>query len=453
MIEAVIRWPDLLITARRFFEKEDVNMDIRTRFDYDKLPNGKSISVRMMVEIKEKEQNTSQRKPLNIGLVLDRSGSMAGQKLFNVKEAAKKFIARLADDDIVSLTAFDHEILTIIAPTAAGKARFLSEQIDQIEPRGTTFLSGGYEQGCNYVAERMNSGCISRVILLTDGLANIGTQDPEALAEIASSLREKGITTTTIGVGSDYDEMLLGKMADKGGGNTFFIEKPSDAVDVFVEEVGYLTSLSATGCTMKFEPAIKKMAFAQLNSYSVLNDGSWLIGDLYSGQKRTLIIEMKIPAIKALGNAELGKLVITYQDAATKDASPVITNHTITTEIISKEAFKDLKPNSDVLCEASLLMMAQAKAEAINLADNHKFNEAATLLENVAGTVEKLHLTNREVSTFVKDLRDLALRFRTEKEEYYTAHNRKRMFHDSDMVLKSQMVSYNSMIERRNRTE
>ncbi|HDP25729.1 MAG TPA: VWA domain-containing protein [Deltaproteobacteria bacterium] len=427
-------------------------MEIRTRFDYGKIPYGKDFTVRMMIEMEEQARDTGVRKPLNIGLVLDRSGSMGGMKLHNVKEAAKHFIGQLADEDIVSLTVFDDEILTIAGPTPAGRIPFLNEKIDSIEHRGRTFLSGGYEQGCAYVAERMGSQCISRVILLTDGLANVGVQNPGALAEMASFMRIRGITTTTIGVGSDYDEMLLGNMSEKGGGNAYFIEKPTDAVEVFAEEVGYLTSLSATECTVKLEPAKHQLAYDQLNSYAVLDDGTWLVGDLYSGQKRSLLLEMKLPAIKTSGSVELGRIIVTYRDAVEHETTPKTIHHPIEIEVVTKAAFKSVKPDTTVLSESSILMMAKAKAEAITLGDHRRFDEAAALLERVAATVEKLGLADSRVRMFVEELRNLALRFRTQRDEYYTAHNRKRMYHDSNMIRMNRVESYESMITRRNRS-
>ncbi len=426
-------------------------MDIRTRFDYDKIPYGKEFTVRLRIEMEGKTTGRGLRKPLNVGIVLDRSGSMAGMKLRNVKEAAKHFIGRLADEDTVSLSAFDDEILTIAGPTPAGKATFLRDRIDGIESGGQTFLSGGYRQGCESVSERMDSECISRVILLTDGLANVGVCNPEALAEMASAMRMKGISTTTIGVGSDYDEMILGRMSEKGGGNAYFIEKPSDAVEVFAEEVGYLTSLAATDCTVKLQPAKHDVAHAQLNSYAVLDDGSWLVGDLYAGQKRSIIVEMKIPAIRASGIAELGRVRVTYQDAHEKEKSPRTEYQSINIEVVPKAVFEKAKPDAGVLCESSLLIMAQAKSEAMKLADRGRFDEASALLENVAETIEKLSLVDSQVRVFIQELRELARRIRTDKDVYYTAHNRKRMYHDSSMILRDQRASYLSMIDRRNR--
>ncbi len=104
-----------------------------------------------------------------------------------------------------------------------------------------------------------------------------------------------------------------------------------------------------------------------------------------------------------------------------------------------------------MLCESSLLIMAQAKSEAMKLADRGRFDEASALLENVAETIEKLSLVDSQVRVFIQELRELARRIRTDKDVYYTAHNRMRMYHDSSMILRDQRASYLSMIDRRNR--
>ena len=128
--------------------------------------------------------------------------------------------------------------------------------IEGISIGGTTFLSGAYEAGYKAASQNKSTKNVSRVVLLTDGLANRGETDPEKLAQMAEKILSDGITTSTVGVGNDYDESLLGKMAENGGGGTYFIENPEDAEGVFLEELGYLKSLAATGLEITFNKKV-----------------------------------------------------------------------------------------------------------------------------------------------------------------------------------------------------
>src|SRR2546425_501826 len=140
---------------------------------------------------------------------------MAGDKLANVKEATRILADHMGKDDVFSLTTFDTHVAPVVAPIRMGGAvPSIGPAIDGIQAGSTTNLSGGYEQGCAFARENKSGENITRVVLLTDGLANVGIQSPAGLADLAGRYRAEGITTTTIGVGRDYNEELLGKMAE-----------------------------------------------------------------------------------------------------------------------------------------------------------------------------------------------------------------------------------------------
>ena len=270
-IDMVMLFQNGFKISRKTNRKEEIDMHISTKFDFDKIPSHEEFNVRLMVEIESEPNSNRIGKPLNLALVLDRSGSMHGNKLQYVKEAAKTLVNNLDKDDHFSVTVFDSNIEPLIPPVKAGQAYGIEEVIDGIVTGDTTNLSGGYQQGCAFAKEKIDGENISRVMLLTDGLANRGIADPDQLADIAGTMQVDGISTTTIGVGEEYNEFLLGKMAENGGGGAYFIENPNDAPSVFEEELGYLKSLAASDFNLKIVLTDKNIHFNQLNTYRITN--------------------------------------------------------------------------------------------------------------------------------------------------------------------------------------
>ena len=197
--------------------------------------------------------------PLDVAFVLDRSGSMSGGKLDLAKEGVDLAAARLRDDDRAALVVYDNQVDTVqslAAATPRMKAA-LRLALHGVDPGGSTFLSGGWVAGCQELAEAQatpaNGGAatrIRRVILLTDGLANVGVLDPGELARHAGELRQRGIATTTVGVGADFDEGLLSAMAEAGGGNFQYVADPEQLRAFFAAELQELFSVTASGLTI-----------------------------------------------------------------------------------------------------------------------------------------------------------------------------------------------------------
>ncbi|MEP7345764.1 MAG: VWA domain-containing protein, partial [Gemmatimonadaceae bacterium] len=180
------------------------------------------------------------RMPANVSLVLDRSGSMGDAHKFGLaREAVEMALRMLRPDDRFSLVVYDTEIdvLSRSAHATEDAKRVALRALADVGPRGGTDLSGGWLRGCEQVAEFVDRESVSRCLLLTDGLANHGIRDRGTLADHASGLRSRGVTTSTFGVGADFDERLLRDMAHSGGGNFYFIEGASQIPTMMTGEL------------------------------------------------------------------------------------------------------------------------------------------------------------------------------------------------------------------------
>ena len=207
------------------------------------------------------------RAPLRIAFVIDRSGSMAGSKLTLASRAVSHAIGLLGARDRFAIVVYDDRVDVLVAETAATVEAVAEARaaLDRVRPGGTTNLSEGWLVGCDQVA-RESPESLSRALLLSDGLANVGLTDADELAHHAEQLRARGIVTTTFGLGADFDEALLQSVATSGGGNFYFIEAAPQIRDFFASELGEALEIVApcTRLELDVAPEVEVLALSAL---------------------------------------------------------------------------------------------------------------------------------------------------------------------------------------------
>lgn len=232
---------------------------------------------------------------MNLALVLDRSGSMGGEKLEYARQAAIFAVENLLPQDRLAVVIYDNQV-EVLAPSAPVENRqALIERIRRVQAGGSTALHGGWLEGATQVARHLEKARLNRVILLTDGLANVGVQDPKTIATQVLGLAERGVSTTTLGVGLDYNEDLLVSMADAGQGNYFFIERPNDLPGIFSQELSGLSNTfgSTARLTLQEAPGVEAKL---VNSLPTDNGGANVLPNLTGGIPLELLLRLKIPA-------------------------------------------------------------------------------------------------------------------------------------------------------------
>lgn len=202
--------------------------------------------------------DTSPRRPaLDVAFVLDRSGSMSGERIELVKQALLSALPILQSTDRIAVVIFDNEIDVLLPLTEATTPTrvVLESRLRQVEAHGGTNLSDGWLTGCQQLATAAPIATggprIQRVVLLTDGQANDGITDLQELVQHANVIRRSGITTSAMGVGHGYNELLLEQMVAAGGGNNQFIQSPTVAQEAFA------TELSELGSTLLLNPQLR----------------------------------------------------------------------------------------------------------------------------------------------------------------------------------------------------
>ena len=255
-------------------------------------------TVEWIVEVPNIARRES-RAPLNLALILDRSGSMQGDKLRNVQQAACYVLDMLDERDRVAVVAYDDQV-TLLAPSRAISEQTRAElkrKINELRPGGWTDLSGGWLEGCRQIADHLTAEGIHRALLLTDGRANRGITDIEELTHHARELRRRGIATSSFGVGLDFNENLLEALAEQGGGHFYYIERPDHIPDVFRGELGELLTVVAREVFLSISIP-SGVAVELLGDLPHERSGARLrifLGDLCAAERRALYTRVLTP--------------------------------------------------------------------------------------------------------------------------------------------------------------
>lgn len=400
--------------------------------NYDVLSRTKEHHLYVMARIKGKpESKGHERPPLNIGVVLDRSGSMAGDKLDHAKKAIEFLIQHLSAQDTFSLVTYDKRVTVNYAPNVVSNKDVISQALQKIKAGSTTNLSGGWLQGCTLVSDvEKKTGQINRVLLLSDGLANEGIIDTARLKGMAKQKRSESITTSTMGVGMGFNEDLMTEMASEGGGAFYFIDDPDQAPTIFAEELRGLLNVVAQNLTITLECSENVRVLRQLNLYSTeqrSGNTAFLLGDLFADEEKTLVLELHVPAMAELGQIEVAKMRFDYDEIQDDKVEHQTLEIPIYINMVSDEDFAKTEPNELVLKQVLLLSAAHARREAMNEADKGNFDSASQILKTAADDIETAPFHNDEdLRTEYNLLREDAVNMELGSQRYDT-HTRKTM--------------------------
>jgi Ca-activated chloride channel homolog len=263
------------------------------------------------------EREGEGRRPLDMVVVLDRSGSMAeAGKISNATQAILELLSRLSEADRFALVSYSDQVQTHggLLPMIPANRAMLEGKVHGIQPNGSTNLGAGLQEGIRLLANAERSGRISRLILISDGLANRGVTDPSALGSMASAASEKGFGVSSIGVGLDFNEHLMTTIADKGTGNYYFMESAAAFGQVFDAELRSSRTVAASSVEVHM-PLAPGIGLVHAAGYPIEVRGGVAVfrpGDLLSGQSRKLFLTLHVPASDEK-TWEIGTLSVHYR--------------------------------------------------------------------------------------------------------------------------------------------
>lgn len=250
--------------------------------------------VDVLVRIQAPDQPTGQARqhpPKALALALDCSGSMRGSPLTEAKRCAQYVLQTLRPSDAVAVIQFDGEVERLCSALPLGDRRVQLLALQGLEARGSTNLHGGWLEGAEALSEVSGSG-LKRVILLSDGGANEGITDTGVIAAQCAEWAARGITTSTYGLGSQFNEDVMVEMARSGGGNSYYGDTAEDLMEPFQRELELLGNLAIQQLHLTAMPS-EGVHAEMLNALSVV-DGGWSLMDLPWGAEAWAMLRLHV---------------------------------------------------------------------------------------------------------------------------------------------------------------
>ncbi len=317
----------------------------------------------VVIEVTADSVQASTRQPVHMAVVLDTSGSMAGQgKMAQARAAAQELVGLLGPEDSFSLVTFDDQAQVQIPSQPVVDASNLQRRIGNIRTGGGTNLHGGLTAG---VAEVLTGApnMVRRVVVLSDGQANIGITDPLSLQREAGMHIRDGVTVSALGLGLDYNEDLLAAMADAGGGSYRFVDSPGQLAALFTEELQRATQVVGRQSILSLDVA-DGVTIQEVYGYDIQQskDGySVLLGDLYAGETRKLVARVHIPA-RAGTELAVANIRVDHLDA---DAgTPKRATHSLVATLTEQVVVAERSRNKDATKQATRAQVGHMVDEA-----------------------------------------------------------------------------------------
>ncbi|AKC81644.1 hypothetical protein IMCC26134_00595 [Verrucomicrobia bacterium IMCC26134] len=332
----------------------------------------------------------ARRAPVNLALVIDKSGSMSGDRIERAREAALEAVRRLGPDDLVSVVAFDNGVRTLLPARRVGDGSAITEAIEGIAANGGTNLYGGVAAGAEALRRHIEDGYTHRVILLSDGQANVGPQTPEALGSLGAQLVREGISVTTIGLGLDFNEDLMTRLARRSDGNTYFVENSRDLGRIFGEELGDVLSIVARRVVIEvtFPEGVRPVRLVGREG-RIENRRAFIeLNQLYGSQEKFALVEVEIDAAKPRTSREIACAEVRYENAS--DARPVSQSARAMVSFSAARAEVVSSANHQVQADYAANRIAETRDEVVVLIDAGRRDEAVTRLREVGSSLDKL---------------------------------------------------------------
>jgi Ca-activated chloride channel family protein len=343
-------------------------MKVNAHLDVDLVALETEDEVTVMLELEAPQaSHESERAAQTLVVVLDRSGSMTGPRLDAAKHALAALVTRLDPRDSFGVVVFDDEAAVAVPamPMADHDRAELQHRIASIQPGDSTDLASGYLLGSRE-ARRARGDTGATVLIVSDGLANHGETSPDVLGGVAAQQAQSNITTSTLGVGLGYDEVLRAAITREGNGEHQFAAEADDAVRAISSEVDGLLGKSAQNVQAHFKPGPEVTVFrvyGRLPGWSHPDGGIVLeLGDMFGSETRKVLVKMPIPGMAALGLQRVVEIELRY--VALPDLTETVVTIPVMVNVVPADVANGRVPNASVRVEQLIFEAQDAKEQA-----------------------------------------------------------------------------------------
>jgi len=356
-----------------------------------------------------KNPSEKERPGVNVAFVIDRSESMSGRKMALARFAVSRALRKLEEHDRFVLVAYNDKASVVMSNSAATRESLkkAERRLRAIPVAGNTNLAEGWLVGCAAVGEHLHHDAVGRCLLLTDGLANVGITEPDELCDHATALRERGLSTSTFGVGADFDEALLAAIAEHGGGSFTFIEAADDIPTRVARELGETLEVVAREVRLCVRLPTQ-VHLEVIGPYPLLRDGERaqiLLPDLVSKQLLDFPLVLHIPPGE-LGDELTVELVLEDREGVLGGPTQLL-----------RFTYADNAANDQQFAKRSVVrLVARRMAAAARMLAGQRNRDG-----DYAGAARELQQTLRRIHSFAgsdKLLNRLVLELRQDIVEY-----------------------------------
>jgi Ca-activated chloride channel homolog len=373
-------------------------MQVNAHMDVDVVAVEQDDQVTVMLELVAPALDAATaRPPATVEVVLDRSGSMGGERLEAAKAALARLVDRLDPADRFGVVAFDDEVRVVVPAGPLTDKHAARAAIAALDAGGCTNLSGGLLRGLQE-ARRVAGEVGATVVVVSDGHANVGEVDPGRLASVAAAGREHGLTTSTVGIGLGYDETLLADLARGGQGGHAFAEHGDAAAAAVAGEVEGLLTKTVQAASLLVRPQVPVASVTVWNDLpSQAVEGGIMVelGDLWAGETRRLVLGFGVPAKPALGLAAVAALELRFV------ALPAFAEQTVTipihVNVVPGDGAAGRIADPKVRTELVYQQAQQAKRRASEALRDGDGSTAAVTLAAASARIDELTFASPEL--------------------------------------------------------
>jgi Ca-activated chloride channel family protein len=368
--------------------RAETPIQLSARFAQSVMKAGQTQRNYLRVALNGCQRPPTERTPVNVAFVIDRSGSMRGGRIVQAREAAAAAVRRLDKNDIASVVIFDDKIDVLVQSQPVDSHAAFIDRIRQIDTRGSTAIHGAVTEGAHQVRHNLDPRRLNRVVLLSDGQANVGPRRPEDFANLGRQLLAQGISVSTIGLGHQYNEDLMLALARASDGNHSFVGETTDLIQVFNKEFDDVLASCAQTVSIDVELKPGMRVVRALSRDGKLNGqtAQFQLNQVYAATEHYVLMEVEVDPAVAGDESDLGRVSVSYTRA---DGGGRQTIETPLRGRFSEATTEVAASRDNTVIESVVEQSVRARtAAAVKLRDEGRHSEAQALFTQNVKEIE-----------------------------------------------------------------